>query len=304
MKTAGFTFIRNAIRYDFPVAEAIRSVLPLCDVFFVAVGKSEDQTLEQVRSLDPAKIRVIETVWDERLVSGGTVYASETDKAFDAIPGDYDWCIYIQGDEVLHEKHLETVRKAMERWLEDKEVEGLLFRYLHFYGTYDYIGDSRHWYRREVRVIRNNKEIRSYRDAQGFRKGGRKIKAAETGAEIYHYGWVRHPRSMQQKIEAVRRFYGQPVPAGAEKPVAEELFDYGSRYDALARFEGEHPRVMQERISRLNWKVEIDTRRCRMNLRYRLLYRFEKLTGVRLFEFRNYKIVRRLTPRQATPPSR
>ena len=48
-----------------------------------------------------------------------------------------------------------VVREAMQRYLMDKTVEGLLFKYLHFYGSYSYIGDSRQWYRREIRVIRN-----------------------------------------------------------------------------------------------------------------------------------------------------
>ncbi len=288
MRVAGFTFIRNAILYDFPAEEAITSVLPLCDEFFVAVGRSGDGTLDRIRTLSPGKIRIIETEWDETLYSGGAVYASETDKAFDAIPGIYDWCFYIQGDEVLHEKYLGPVRSAMQRWLNDQEVEGLLFRYRHFYGTYDYVADSRHWYRQEVRIIRNNKKIRSFRDAQGFRIGQRKIRVAPADAEIYHYGWVRHPRDMQEKIDAVRKFYqgeDQPVPAAGE-------FDFGKHYDSLIRFEGTHPRVMQERIDRLNWKVEVDTRRRHFNLRYAILYWVEKITGIRPFEFRNYKIIR------------
>ena len=159
MKVAGFTFIRNAILYDFPVVEAITSVLPLCEAFFVAVGKSEDDTYGLIQAIDPEKITILETEWDTSLKKGGFVYADETNKAFDAIPPAYDWCIYIQGDEVLHEKYLELVKSAMEKWLPVKEISGLLFHYRHFYGSYDYIGDSRHWYRREVRVIRNNKNI-------------------------------------------------------------------------------------------------------------------------------------------------
>ncbi|MBM3912615.1 MAG: glycosyltransferase family 2 protein, partial [Sphingomonadales bacterium] len=45
MKVSGFTFIRNAVLLDYPILEAIRSILPLCDEIVVAVGKSEDETL-------------------------------------------------------------------------------------------------------------------------------------------------------------------------------------------------------------------------------------------------------------------
>lgn len=291
MKVAGFTFIRNAVRFDFPVVEAISSVLPLCDCFYVGVGMSDDGTLELIRQIDPVKIRVIETIWDEQLTRGGTVYADETNKVFDAIPPEVDWCFYIQGDEVLHEKYLEPVRAAMTRWQNYPEVEGLLFSYRHFYGTYDYTGDSRHWYRCEVRIIRNDKTIRSFRDAQGFRRNGKKIRVVPVEAEIYHYGWVRHPRYMQQKINAVRQFYDGISQEEALKIAQEKEFDFGSHYDALARFEGAHPAVMLPRISRLNWDVDIDTKKKNMNLRYRLLYLFEKLTGIRPFEFRNYRII-------------
>lgn len=291
MKVAGFTFIRNAVTYDFPVVEAITSVLPLCDSFYVALGWSEDATEALIRSIDPLKIRIIPTEWDEGLTRGGEVYASETNKAFDAIPADADWCFYIQGDEVLHENDLAKVREAMAQWLDHPEVEGLLFDYLHFYGNFDHVGDSRHWYRREVRVIRNNKSIRSYRDAQGFRREGQKIRVVPSGASIYHYGWVRHPLYMQRKIDAVSQFYTGISPEEAERKALEQEFDYGGHYDAVARFQGTHPRVMEERIKRLNWKANLDVNRKRMSLRYRLLYYFEKLTGIRPFEFRNYKLL-------------
>lgn len=293
MKVAGYTFIRNALKFDFPVVEAITSVLPLCDLFVVAVGDSEDDTLELIRRIDPQKIRIVETVWNSSLVSGGAVYADETNKAFDVIPEGFDWCFYIQGDEVLHEKYLEPVRQAMQKWADHPEVEGLLFRYRHFFGTFDYTGDSRRWYRREIRVVRNDKKIRSYRDAQGFRRNGQKLAVVAVDAEIYHYGWVRHPRDMQQKIDEVRRFYHGISETEARRIAGQQEFDYSRSYDALARFTGSHPQVMHNRISRLNWPVEVDLKKVNMNLRYRLLYWFEKLTGIRPFEYRNYRLLKR-----------
>src|SRR5690554_6338421 len=130
MKVSGFTFIRNARKFDYPIEEAIRSILPVCDEVIVAVGKSEDDTREMVAALGP-KIRIIDTVWDDNLREGGRVLAEETNKAFDAISRDSDWAFYIQGDEVLHEKYLPAVRNAMEKWKTEERVEGLLFNYLH-----------------------------------------------------------------------------------------------------------------------------------------------------------------------------
>lgn len=291
MKVCGFTFIRNAEKFDFPVVEAITSVLPLCDHFVVAVGKSDDNTRQLIQQISAEKIAIVDTVWNEDLKKGGAVYADETNKAFDAIPSEYDWCFYIQGDEVLHEKYLETVKAAMLENLHRKEVDGLLFGFRHFYGTYDYVGDCRHWYRNEIRVIRNNKQIRSYRDAQGFRINGEKLKVAPAAAEIYHYGWVRHPYFMQQKIDAVKQFYGGMTNEEASLQAIEKEFNYSGEYDALSRFEGTHPSVMLKRIARLNWKVEIDLDRTHLKPKYKLLYWIEKRFGIRLFEYRNYKLV-------------
>ena len=193
MKVSGFTFIRNAVKYDYPVVEAIKSILPVCDDVYVAVGNSEDSTLELIQSIDKQKIKIIETTWDNspEVNRGGMVFALETNKAFQAIPADSDWAFYIQGDEVIHEKYLGNIYSSMEKYQYDKQVDGLLFNYMHFYGSYDYIGISPKWYRNEIRIIKNDKSIYSFRDAQGFRKGeDLKLNVKPVDAYVYHYGWV------------------------------------------------------------------------------------------------------------------
>lgn len=293
MKVCGFTFIRNAEKFDFPVVEAINSILPVCDHFIAAVGDSEDKTRAIIEKINPAKITIVDTVWDEKLKKGGEVYAAETNKAFDAIPPEYDWCFYIQGDEVVHEKYHEVIKSSMLENMEREEVEGFLFKFRHFYGTYDYVGDSRRWYRNEIRIIRNDKSIRSFRDAQGFRKNGRKLKVTRVDAEIYHYGWVRPPGFMQAKIDGVKKFYKGENLNVSRKELVSGDFNYGQKYDALARFEGTHPSVMQQRINRMNWKMVADIKKINMNVKYKLLYKIEKITGIRLFEYRNYSLLKK-----------
>src|SRR5688572_24978219 len=175
MKVSGFTFVKNAVQFSYPIVEAITSILPVCDEFIVSVGDCEDGTLELIQSINSPKIKIIRSVWDNSLREGGKVLAVETNKALDAISPDSDWAFYIQGDEVVHEKYLDTIKQEMLRWKDKPEVEGLLFKYLHFYGTYDFVADSRGWYRHEIRIIRNDKAIRSFKDAQGFRKNDRKL---------------------------------------------------------------------------------------------------------------------------------
>lgn len=289
MKISGFTIVRNALKYDYPIIEAITSILPLCDEVVVAVGKSEDDTLGLINSINSPKIRIIETVWDDTLREGGQVLAVETNKAFDAIAADSDWAFYIQGDEVLHEQYHDIIRNALHFYIDKNEVEGLLFGYTHFYGSYDYIGISRRWYSQEIRIIRNDKNIRSYRDAQGFRKNGRKLQVAAIPAKIFHYGWVKHPSLQQAKQRNFHKMWHDDAWMAEKIPDVNE-FDY-SNIDLLKKFEGTHPAVMQKRIAAMNWQFSFDPTKASWTLKSRLLYWWEKFSGKRPFEYRNFKLI-------------
>jgi hypothetical protein len=289
MKVSGFTIVRNAVKYDYPVAESIRSILPLCDEVVVAVGNSDDGTRELVSSIDSAKIRIVDTVWDESLRKGGEVLAVETNKAFDAVSRESTWAVYIQADEVLHEDGIEAIRSGMERWKDSHEVEGFVLNYRHFFGSYDFIADSHNWYRKEVRVIRNDKSIRSYRDAQGFRKEGRKLNVKRADAVMCHYGWVKPPEFIRSKLQYFHTLWHDEKWM-EENKTRIESFDYGD-VDSLSKFEGNHPEVMTKRISEKNWKFDFDPTERRFPLKKRLLSWFEKRSGIRIGEYKNYRII-------------
>ena len=289
MFVSGFTFIRNAVRYDYPILEAIRSILPLCDEVVVAVGRSEDGTRELIEGLGDPRIRIIDTEWDDSLREGGRVLAVETNKALAAVAPQSDWCVYIQGDEVLHEGGLPAVREAMRT--ADDRVDGLLFAYTHFYGSYDYVGASAGWYRHEIRAIRPGRGIFSYRDAQGFRKApDRPLDVVRVGATVHHYGWVKEPAAMQRKQENFHRMWHDDAWV-AQHVVPAEAFDYGRELRHLARFTGTHPAVMAERIARRNWTFETDISVDRRTLKDRVkLFCAERL-GWEL-GYTNYRLIR------------
>ncbi|MDF2448962.1 MAG: hypothetical protein K0R26_1466 [Bacteroidota bacterium] len=290
MKVTGFTIIRNAIKFDYPVVEAITSILPLCDEFVVAVGNSEDETLQLIRSIDSSKIKIIETTWNDSLRQGGQVLAIETNKALDAISTDTDWCFYIQSDECVHEKHLATIKDAMLKFKDDNEVDGLLFNYVHFYGSYQYVGNSRRWYRKEIRIIKNDKNIRSYKDAQGFRKtDNSKLNAKPISAEIYHYGWVKPPKAQQAKQENFHKMWHDDE--WMKKNIAQVAeFDY-SEIDSLEKFKGSHPKVFQNRVAKADWTFHFDSSQIKLSLKDKVLLFIEKTTGWKVGEYKNYKVV-------------
>lgn len=290
MKVTGFTIVRNAIKYDYPAVEAITSVLPLCDEFVVAVGKSEDDTLALIQSIDSDKIRIIETVWDDSLKKGGRVLAVETDKAIAAISDDTTWAFYIQCDEVVHEQYYSAIRQAMQQYEKDTAVEGLLFKYTHFYGSYNYIADSRKWYRNEIRIFRHTKNVASYRDAQGFRKlDNTKLHVKPIYAYIYHYGWVKPPKKMAEKIRGFIALWHSQEEIDKIQPENTD-FDY-SKIDSLRIFSGTHPNVMQKRIEAASWNFEFNVAEKKYSTKNKILFFIEKLTGWRIGEYKNYKVL-------------
>lgn len=252
MKVSGFTIIRNGIKYFYPFREAILSILPLCDEFIVNVGDSEDKTYEAVKSIESDKIKIIKRNWDMTLREGGKILSVETNAALNECKG--DWGVYIQADEVLHEKYLDTVMAAMKKYLNVESVEGLRFRYKHFYGSYDYIQDNyRNWYIKETRVIKLNREIVSWGDAMNFKhKDGSAIKSVDINAEIYHYGWVKPPDTMNLKRFDFHKLYYTDDKMTEISPSSFKLDDLGN----LKKFEGTHPKVMKERIELANWEFD------------------------------------------------
>jgi len=302
MKVSGFTIIRNAVKYDFPVVESILSMLPLCDEVTVSVGNSEDATLELIKNIQSPKIKIIESTWDDSLCKGGLLLAKETNKAFDEVSTDSDWVIYLQADEVLHENDIPSIKEAMLKWKDNKKVEGLLFEYKHFYGSYSFIEDSRLWYRHEIRILKNDKHIRSFRDAQGFRmyntlqptneellNGGRKLNVKHSGASIYHYGWVKHPLIQQNKRSAFYKLWHEKD--SIEKNLKEAVeYDY-SIVCALKKMDGTHPSVMLDRVQKQNWKFDFDTNKKNLSLRENIVRFIETKTGWRPGEYKNYKLL-------------
>jgi len=287
MKVSGFTIVRNAIKFDYPVVESIRSVLPLVDEMVVLVGQSEDGTRDLIASIGDPKIKIADSIWDDRLREGGRVLAVETDKAQALLAPDSDWAIYIQADEVLHEQDYPAIRASMEQYCSQSDVEGLLFHYIHFYGAYGFVADSRRWYRNEIRIIRPHRGIQSWKDAQGFRKAGKKLRVKRVDATVHHYGWVKPPEKQQAKQQSFHKMWHDDAWMKSHVPDVPE-FDYSS-IDSVKAFEGQHPKVMFERVKHQNWKVNIDPTKKKLSLRYRLLMAIEHLTGWRVGEYRNYR---------------
>ncbi len=241
MKISGFTIARNAVKFQYPILESIRSVLPLCDEMVVNVGDSEDATLELIQSIGDPKIKILRNTWDMSL--GKEVLSVQTNLALQACQG--DWAVYLQSDEVLHEKDLPVLKKCMEKFLFQDDVDALRFRWMHFYGSYHRYRIDRGWYQKQDRIIRNNGQIESFGDAYSFRrKDGQPLRRRNTRCLLYHYGWVHSEEIMAQRNSNAKEI-GYASANQADGP---EKYSYGDLNRFPAYF-GSHPEVMKERIA-------------------------------------------------------
>ena len=272
MKISGFTFIKNAVAYDFPVVESVRSVLPVVDEFIIVAGDSSDGTDELLKVFDgEPKVRIIRTVWDTQTYDrGGMIYAQQTDVGLRACTG--DWCLYIQSDEIMHHDALPVIREACAKYLDDRRVEGFLLKYVHLYGDYRHYIDSLHFaYPRKLRCILLD-------------------------ALIFHYGWSRDPRCMVRKANHHNALYSKDY-----KPVeGVDYYDYGN-LGMMPLYEGTFPEAAAERMAAYDWAdfVRYDGPRPNIGKRYGVKYRvvdfIEKhilRDGRRIGGFKNYKLLK------------
>jgi len=306
--------VRNGVKLYYPVKESIQSILPLVDEFVIALGDcdEDDTTEEEISGIPSGKIKIIRTVWNLEKFPQGMENAHQTDIAKNACTG--DWLFYLQADEVIHEKDLQAIHQRCEQLLNHREVEGLLFNYIHFWGDYHHCHRSHGWYAHEIRIIRNDKDIHSWKSAQSFRRipnfdglhyrqkeGTFKLKVAEVAATVYHYGYVRPPRLMQGKsksLDVIHKGKGAVSELYRTEPPS---FNYGS-LKTVPVFNGTHPRVMAERIASFNWGSELNysddmpsTRHPHDRLKNRMLSFVENslFGGRQLFASKNYILLER-----------
>ncbi len=295
------------------MVESVRSILPIVDEFVIAIGQgdADDSTREKIAAIGDSKIKIIDTIWDEKYFKKGVINAMQTNIAKVACSG--DWLFYLQADEVLHEKYLPVIQARCQELLNNNEVEGLLFGYKHFWGDYNHYHAGHGWYPYEIRIIRNRPDIYSWQSAQSFRRfdyydnprqesGHHKLNVAKVDAKIFHYGWVRPPHLMQNKRRALDSVHWGIKRAKDYYEKAPREFDYGP-LNLLTEFNGTHPNVMEQWIPQMDWQDKLQYcdkpnpyRKPHKHERwkYRFLSFIEKHLngGEQIGGFRNYKLLK------------
>jgi len=256
MKVSGLTLARYAVKFDYPLVESMRSIWDLCDEYLVNIGADDEDTYRLlIREFPGDKLKILRPKWNDDVRERGRIFSEQTNYGLDRCTG--EWIIYLQADEVIHEKDLPVLQAALARELDNRDIDGFEVPFIHFYGRYDVIQDHpRKWHTKTIRIVRKSPFIRSWDDAAGFRvMGGPRelmLRTQFLPVTVYHYGWCRHPQYMLEKQrfleryyhtdEWVRDHYGHLSPADIYQ-------DLGH----LAYFQGTHPRVMQARVAAQSW---------------------------------------------------
>jgi glycosyltransferase involved in cell wall biosynthesis len=295
MKISGFSYVKNGLEYGYPFIEAILSVLPVCDEFVVAVGESTDGTREAIAKLDPKKIKIVDTVWDMSQREGGKVFAQQANIALDHTTG--EWAFHIQADEVMHEKDLPAIVAAIKDNENNPQVEGFIFPFLHFWGSYRYIRNSRRVHRYEIRVFRNNQLIRSYADSQGFRKytskenyeqgeKGEKLKVKKIDAPVFHYNGVRTDQVQKKKMHTFDFLHNAETNQNDYNG-----FDYNN-VDRVVLFKGSHPAVMEQKIAAAANDFVFDPKKSVWKTKDKIMQPIVDILGFKIGEYKNYKLIK------------
>ena len=253
IKLYGFGVLKNGVKFDFPFKESVLSMEPITEKVYFALGDSEDSTNAFFSKMDFCK--VTHTTWDKSL-KDGKVISVETNKALQFLKKDLSalelknaWGIYLQADEVLHEDDYRILKKDLEH-CEENGYDAISLRYLHFWQTHHHLAVTKNWYPHEIRLIKLDSQIESWGDGQSF-QSHHKIFYSE--ARIFHYGHVREQKAYAEKMRFQSSFHH------ADHLVEEKLKKdaKNSKKHKTHYFFGTHPKVMKERIIRMNdiWEL-------------------------------------------------
>ena len=247
-----YQFIRNATKYDYPLEESILSAIPIADQIVLCECESEDDTLDRVNALKekfPDKIQVIHHPWITHFSELSTI-------------GNYciphlstNWHMQLQADEVLEDYAEDTIRYLINNLT--GYYNAISVQYYHFLGNYETEFDF--IYRKAIRIARRGSGWWLGGDACQL-EGGNDQNVFDSKVTLFHYGKVKDGKVGYQKEVDFQSYYtdiGFPDPKMAEmKEKLGEYCDYVYLFEEaikkgeVRKFEGKHPKVMEERIKK------------------------------------------------------
>lgn len=249
MSFGGTMIVHDAVRLDYCVDIALRSLAQICDEVIVVEAESTDHTRDILDAVkhDYDQITIISMPWTPS--RNGEWLSALTNEARMRLKSDTH--ISLQADEVL-----DISERALIRNLEPGR--GYMLRRLNFWFDHKHLLPANRvcssW------VVRIAPQAwPSYGDAEGL------LPCGPTGicnAHIYHYGFLRHAKPLASKIrECTESFFGviDPIHLDVENRGAEALIDpkhnTAVTMKELAPFTGSHPDITHQWLSDRGFKL-------------------------------------------------
>lgn len=256
MKISGLSFIRNGVALGYPFTEAIRSILPLVDEMIVVVGRSEDGSREAVEAIGDPRIRIIDSEWHPRITPKASVLAQQTNLGLMHCTG--DWVVYVQGNELFHERDLPRMRELMAEHLDNPKVEGLLIERLVFYGDYrHFVRAYPDRFKYVVRAFKPWNGVYAITSAMTFSvfesygERGRSLRCVDSGVDMFRYGKLLSTQAMEYKLKHA------PHKLRGDVSVGSDFYYRWVPRDFIRPYTGDHPAVMQERIQAHGFALDL-----------------------------------------------
>lgn len=196
-KLCGISIAKNVIKFDYCIKESILSMLEVCDYVVVAYVESEDNTLELLESINSQRLEILhltEKDWNfyndkNRLNYITNIAIQHADRL------GFEYVLYVQADEVLHESSYESVRRAMQN-----NAEAYMVSRVNLWKSPDLeLNVEPHRLPCSNYVIRLAKSnYRTYDDAESI--GALADFGFVEQIKIIHYGFVRKKEVMKSKI--------------------------------------------------------------------------------------------------------
>lgn len=206
MKTLGGSiFVRNAIEFDYCIAESIASLCAVCDRVVVVDAESADDTVDLLASLTEKHSNlelVFDVPWEcarnyERLARIANI-ASQCLQT--------DWHFMLQADEVIHESSFEHIRAAVQ----DERFQSYMVRRLNLFG------DLNHCLRFDIPVKPCSDEVIrlatienvACSDAESLQVDPKHLSGELLDKiTIFHYGFVRDDAAMLRKCRNMQSWF-------------------------------------------------------------------------------------------------
>jgi hypothetical protein len=253
---AGFSYIYNALKFDIPFAESIRSVIDVVDQFVLTECYSQDETWNlcmELKEKYPDKIVLLRHPW----VSHFTEIADLANWTLAHIKSDIRYVMELQSDEVIHERDLDELHRVPEV-MERTDTEAARWNYNHFVASPEIVFPF--VYSSAVRIVDRQSSWRVVNDGVEFKpRNLTEEKVLNTNITVYHYGKMKDPGKAWAKewdFQNLFKDIGFPDPKMQEmkSKIGSEYCDYlflfqeALKEGKMTIFQGTHPKVMQDRI--------------------------------------------------------